>query len=462
MSAFSALTFLLIATHPSAAALQQNEGQQAQQTERSQPASERTDLGNDLYMISGRGGNILFSTGDDGTFVIDDQYADIAESNLALIDEVSDMPVVFVLNTHYHGDHTGGNAAFFDAGATIVAHDNVRERLQSATGDARVASRALPVITFSDETTFHWNDKTIRVQHLPAAHTDGDAIVHFPDANVIHTGDILFAGRYPFIDLEAGGTVEGFIAALRQVHAMADGATTIVPGHGPLAKKSDVKATIDMLQEARRLVRIQMMDGKDRETVIAANPLRRFNETYSWAFISGDRMTGQIFDDLLANDDEARAAIERGPSRPVQPTAAERAANGGANRASGETAAPAQGQDTTNERTNRNTGSRNQDEDATGDDEAETDEAEPRTRAPASPRPDERAMNQQGASEDENGLAQRLSTAQEQAEEAASAAASRASEVIEELTNVGADEDAEPQTRTRTQNRTTTPQDDQE
>lgn len=270
------------------------------------PGPTRADLGNDLYMITGFGGNILFSTGEDGTFVIDDQMADAAEANLDLINEVSDEPVVFVLNTHHHFDHTGGNSAFVEAGATVLAHDNVRKRLEASED---MTENGLPVITFSETTTFHWNGKEIHVFHMPGAHTDGDALVHFRKTNVIHTGDTMFSGLFPYVDLGSGGSLEGVINALTKVSEIADDETQIVPGHGPLSDRQDVLDTIEMLKDARRLVRTEMMKGLDRDAVIAANPLAKY-EDYSWHFISTDRMVGQTFDDLTASDEEARAAVE--------------------------------------------------------------------------------------------------------------------------------------------------------
>lgn len=307
MSSMIAAAILLFAAHPGPAA--------TASAQASSPPSERTDLGDGLHMLAGRGGNMLFSVGTDGTFVVDDQFADVAPANLAQIKAVSDTPVIFVLNTHFHGDHTGGNAAFFKAGATIVAHDNVRKRLAAQTGDRAVGAEALPVITFSQSTTFHWNGEELRVIHLPTAHTDGDAIVHLPDVNLIHTGDLLFAGRYPFIDLDGGGSVSGYLDALKAIKDLANAQTRIVPGHGPLASVADVDAMIAMITNARAAVKAEMMAGKGRDAVIAANPLKAYNEAYSWAFISGDRFAGTLFDDLLRTDGAARAAAERGGAR---------------------------------------------------------------------------------------------------------------------------------------------------
>ncbi|MEM9989670.1 MAG: MBL fold metallo-hydrolase, partial [Pseudomonadota bacterium] len=212
-----------------------------------QGASTRTDLGEGLYMIKGQGGNMLFSTGDDGTFVIDTQLADTAAGNLALINEVSDTPVIFVLNTHYRQGHTGGNEIFVANGATIIAHENVRSRLLTEVENGKREEAALPVITFSEAKTLYWNDQQIEMTHLPTAHTDGDAMVRFPNANVIHTGGTLFSGQYPVIALEAGGTVAGTVAALKKISDISDADTQIVPGHGALSTKRDVEEAIEML-----------------------------------------------------------------------------------------------------------------------------------------------------------------------------------------------------------------------
>ncbi|WP_370334962.1 MBL fold metallo-hydrolase [Parvularcula marina] len=280
-----------------------------------QAETERADLGSGLYMLTGNGGNILFSTGDDGTFVVDSQFANVAEQNLELIKEVSDGPIVFVLNTHFHGDHTGGNEAFYSEGATIIAHENVRSRLANTPEARAIDTDTFPVITFSENTTFYWNSDEFRVMHAADAHTDGDAFLYLPKSNVIHTGDLMFAGRYPYVDLGSGGSVGGAISALEAIHDLADKDTRIVPGHGPLSSRDDVAATITMLQVTRALVRAEMMKGLSRDDVIAADPLADYNETWSWRFINGDRMTGTQFDDLMATDAEAKAAVDAGPAK---------------------------------------------------------------------------------------------------------------------------------------------------
>ncbi|WP_051881367.1 MBL fold metallo-hydrolase [Parvularcula oceani] len=288
----------------------------------SEPEQVRESVADGLYVITGRGGNILFSTGEDGTFVVDDQFADIADTNLQLIEEVSDGPVVFVLNTHYHGDHTGGNADFTRAGATIVSHDNVRRRLSGQDG---TAGSALPVITFSEEATFHWNGQPIRAVALPDAHTDGDAMVYFAEADILHTGDVFFSGRYPYIDVEAGGSVAGMIAGLERIAEVAGPETRIVPGHGPVSTRADVEEAIEVLTHARDRVQARIDAGDDREAVIAADLLGRYDDDYAWRFITAERMAGQVYDALTAEGGEPAAAAARSdPLSMVRATAAER------------------------------------------------------------------------------------------------------------------------------------------
>ncbi len=260
-----------------------------------------TELGNGLYMLEGRGGNIGISVGPDGVFMIDDQFGNIADKILAAVAEVTDQPVSYVLNTHWHGDHTGGNAAMAAEGATILSHDNVRKRLKQSLevkGELETGASSLPILTFSDTTTFFWNGHEIHVFHFPSAHTDGDALVHFRTANVMHLGDTLFAGLYPFIDLDSGGTVAGFIANLEAVAALADDETKIIPGHGPLSDKLTVLSTIEMLKEAQAAVKTLADQGLSEDEIVAADPLAPRNEEYSWQFINGERMTRTLVRDL--------------------------------------------------------------------------------------------------------------------------------------------------------------------
>lgn len=268
-----------------------------------------TEVSDGIYMLQGAGGNIGLSTGDDGAFVIDDQFAPLADKILAAIDEVSDNDVAFVLNTHWHGDHTGGNEAMGDAGAHIVAHDNVRKRLKE--GLTRAGGRptepaapgALPVITFSHALSFHWNGEKIRVWHPDNAHTDGDAIVFFKDANVVHMGDVFFNGSYPYVDLESGGDLDGYIATHEKVMSKIDGETKIIPGHGPLAAKADLQKTVDILKTVRSRVQAMIDDGKTEDEVASADPLADLNGEWGGGYINGERMTRTAYRSLTADNE---------------------------------------------------------------------------------------------------------------------------------------------------------------
>src|SRR4026208_2284086 len=207
-----------------------------------------TQVSQNVYMLRGAGGNIGLAVGDDAVFVVDDQYAPLTRKILAAIATITPKPVRFVVNTHWHMDHVGGNETLGQEGALIYAHENVRRRM-SVEGfiealNARVPASpkvALPVVTFTDAVTFHINDDSVRVLHVPPAHTDGDAIIHFTKANVIHMGDTFHNAGLPFVDLSSGGSLQGFIAAADKVLAMSNAETKIIPGHGPLADRARLK-----------------------------------------------------------------------------------------------------------------------------------------------------------------------------------------------------------------------------
>ena len=249
-----------------------------------------------VYMLVGSGGNIGLSVGEDGAFVIDDQFAPLSDKIKAAIREVSDEDAAFVLNTHWHGDHTGGNEAFSGAGAHIVAHDNVRKRLKEgltrASGNVTppAPDAALPVITFSHSMSFYWNGRDIHVWHPKKAHTDGDAIVFLKDVNVVHMGDVFFNGGYPYVDLESGGDLNGYIATHEKVLTKIDDKTKIIPGHGPLASKADLQKTVDMLKEVRKRVQAQIDAGLDEDAAVAADPLKDLNGKWGTGFINGEFM----------------------------------------------------------------------------------------------------------------------------------------------------------------------------
>ena len=264
-----------------------------------------TPVAGSVYMLTGRGGNIGLSVGEDGAFIVDDQYAPLTDKIRAAIGALTDHPVRFVVNTHWHGDHTGGNENFGEAGALIVAHENVRARMSTEQFIEAFGSRtppspaaALPVITFTDAVTFHWNGETIRVHHVADAHTDGDAIIHFTDADVLHLGDTYFNGFYPFIDTSSGGTIDGMIAAADRALALADADTKIIPGHGPLSNRAELITYRNMLADVRDRVAALIDEGKTRDEVVAARPTADLDAEWGDGFLQPDVWIGLVFDSM--------------------------------------------------------------------------------------------------------------------------------------------------------------------
>jgi glyoxylase-like metal-dependent hydrolase (beta-lactamase superfamily II) len=264
------------------------------------------ELAPGVYMLSGRGGNIGVSAGEDGVFIIDDQYAPLTEKIVAAIRAVSDEPIRFVLNTHWHGDHTGGNENLGEAGALIVAHDNVRERMSVEQFIEAFDSRtppspegALPVVTFSASVTFHLNGDELHVFHVEHAHTDGDAIIHFRKSNVVHMGDTYFARVYPFIDVSTGGTIDGMIAAADKVLSIVDDDTQIIPGHGELSNKTELREYRAMLAGVRDAVAAEIAKGKSEDEVVAADPTARWNEEWGQAWLNAETFTRIVYSDLV-------------------------------------------------------------------------------------------------------------------------------------------------------------------
>lgn len=269
-----------------------------------------TEVASGLYMLEGEGGfaggNLGLLTGKDGVVLIDDGMPHLTAKLLAAIGKLTDDPVEFLINTHVHGDHIGGNEAFGKKGARIVAHDNLRHRLlaegmTTADGDVPAPEAALPVVTFSDSVTFHLNGHEAFVFHVANAHTDGDAVIHFPNDNVVHTGDALFNGLFPFIDLDSGGSVDGYIAAQERILALSDENTQIIPGHGPLASASDLKAAVDMLKDALSRVEALVAAGQSEDEILAANPLAEYHEDWNWGFITTERMTKTLVRSLAGD-----------------------------------------------------------------------------------------------------------------------------------------------------------------
>ena len=258
-----------------------------------------------LYILTGQGGNIGLSVGKSGSLVIDDQYAPLSEKILAAIKALTPEPVRFVVNTHWHGDHTGGNENMGKAVAILVAHENVRRRLSAGQFMALFNRKvdpapegALPVVTFAEGVSFFWNGDEVRVFHVPPAHTDGDSVIQFVKADVIHTGDCFVNGSYPIIDTSSGGRVDGILIAAERVLAAASDTTRIIPGHGRLASKADLVAYRDTVKTVRDRVAKLKAEGKSRDAVVAAKPSAEFDAKWGQGFVKGDMLVGLIFDTL--------------------------------------------------------------------------------------------------------------------------------------------------------------------
>lgn len=263
------------------------------------------DLGGGLFMLVGRGGNIGMSIGADGVFLVDDQFAPLTPKILAAIAKLSADPVRFVINTHWHGDHTGGNENLGSAGALIVAHDKVRERMSveqfmQAFGRRVPAApkAALPVITFAETISFHLNGERIEVFHVETAHTDGDAIVHFAIHDVFHMGDTFFNGGYPFIDIESGGSIDGMIAAADRVIALSDGQSKIIPGHGALSDRAGLRAYRAMLGGVRDAIAKALEARKSVEEVVSHKPTAAFDSQWGDGFVKPDDFVRSVYRSL--------------------------------------------------------------------------------------------------------------------------------------------------------------------
>ncbi len=247
---------------------------QAQQTDWSKVQMKATKVAGNVYMLEGAGGNIGVSVGDDGILIVDDQYAPIADKIRASLKEIgADKKLRFILNTHWHGDHTGGNVVFGPE-APIIAHDNVRKRM-STEQKSEIFKRttpaapkeALPVVTFNQNLTVHFNGEEIRAIHYPHGHTDGDSVIFFTSSNVVHLGDNFFAGRFPFVDLDSGGNVEGLTKNIGEIIEKIPAGAKLIPGHGPLSTIDDLKTYHSMLIKTTDIVRQKIAAGKTLEQI---------------------------------------------------------------------------------------------------------------------------------------------------------------------------------------------------
>ncbi len=264
-----------------------------------------TKVAGNVYMLEGAGGNIGASVGEDGIVIIDDQFAPLADKIKAALKGVTDKPVRFVINTHYHGDHTGGNA-IFQKDAPVIAQDNVRKRLEAGGAAGNNSSvkfeykadpkDALPIITFDHDVTVHLNGEDIRALHFPSGHTDGDSVIFFPKSNVVHMGDDFVTYGFPFIDLASGGSVEGMIAAVDDVISKLPADVKVIPGHGPLSNLDDMRKFSAMLKDTRAAVEKAMKQGKTLDQMKAEKLLE------PWKKWSGDFIKSDAFIETLYND----------------------------------------------------------------------------------------------------------------------------------------------------------------
>ncbi len=259
-------------------------------------------VNNNIYMLQGKGGNIGLSFGKDGIFMVDSQYEDGIELIKKEINKKSNDSIVFLINTHFHQDHTGGNAALAETGTIIVAHELTKKRLESTmeAGNKKKSPLSLPVITFSKDLTFDFNNERILLMHVPTAHTDGDVMVYFTDNNVLHMGDIFFHGKYPFIDLKHGGSVKGYIAAMETALNTIDDNTKIIPGHGPLATVKDLRNDLTMLASTYKQVQQMVAKGKTEDEVVAMTNLTDTYDAqgYGDGFINRESFLRTLYADL--------------------------------------------------------------------------------------------------------------------------------------------------------------------
>ena len=270
-----------------------------------------TKVAGTVYMLQGAGGNIGASVGEDGIVVVDDQYAPLAEKIEAALKGITDKPVRFIINTHYHGDHTGGNA-FFQKRAPVIAHDNVRKRLEQGSMAGNLGSismerkaapkEALPIVTFDHDVTVHLNGEDIRALHFPSGHTDGDSIIFFPKSNVVHMGDDFVRYGFPFIDLASGGSVQGMIAALEEVVPKLPADVKVIPGHGSVSNLDDVREYIKMLKDTRAVVEKGVQQHKTLDQLKQEKVLEPWKK-WSGDFISSDAFTETLYNDLNGKKD---------------------------------------------------------------------------------------------------------------------------------------------------------------
>ena len=271
------------------------------------PAIRTQALRPGLHVLASAGGNVAVWTGADGTVVVDDSLAPLAPQLLEAIARIEPGPVRFVVNTHWHPDHTGGNETLGRSGSVVVAHDNTRARMSEPQVvqeyDLKVPAApkaALPVVTFADSVVLHLNGDNLQLAHVDAAHTDGDLVAWWELANVVHVGDLYYNGSYPFIDLDSGGSLAGVVAAIELVLDRADARTVVIPGHGPVSNRSDLSAYRDMLVAVGRRVREGIEAGRSEEEIVASRPTADYDERFGKGGMTADRFVRNVYADLTA------------------------------------------------------------------------------------------------------------------------------------------------------------------
>ncbi len=279
-------------------------------------------VSNKVYMLQGKGGNIGLSFGNEGIFMIDDQYADGIEQIQEDIKAVSDKPIKFLVNTHFHGDHTGGNQALAENGTVIFSQDNVRTRLKEVLQNAttKITEKSLPVVTFTEDLSFYFNSEKIFIFHVHEAHTDGDAMVYFTRSNVLHTGDVFFNGKYPYIDTEHGGSLKGVIAALTKALTVINEDTKIIPGHGDIGTPKDLQNTINMLETVYKRMSTKFVSRKTEAEILASTELtEEYDEQgFGEGFINTEAFLKMVYSEISKErnhyndlDEKNKAAREK-------------------------------------------------------------------------------------------------------------------------------------------------------
>lgn len=263
------------------------------------PSVTTENVTENIYMLQGRGGNLGVLVGGDGILVIDSDYPGMAEAHLAAIEELGAGKPIFLINTHFHGDHTGGNKAFGET-AWIIAHENVRVRLlgDRTAGELEMADRrGLPTLTYGDSMNLHFNGETLNIEHYPAGHTDGDSVIFFPDSNVAHVGDHFFVDRFPFIDLSGGGTVQGYIKNVRTLIEELPDDVQIIPGHGRLASKDDLRNFETLIADTVAIVQGYVDDGLSLDQATEAGLPEQYDDAAS-GFVNERRWIGTVYKSL--------------------------------------------------------------------------------------------------------------------------------------------------------------------